>query len=205
MKCPHCQTSDLKPTLIEHSLPAMGCDTCHGSLVSLLYYRHWAETQKPAPADAAQPPAAAMPAASASAVPAPAAAVPAAAAIPAAAAHSTDTTRAVMCPKCARLMTKYKLAGGISNRVDVCNTCDEAWLDGGEWELLEALQLNLTMPAIFTEAWQRRLRRELSEDTRRSILRRLVGDEGAARVEEFRTYLAGSGHKSHILNYLYHD
>ena len=46
MKCPRCRTPDLKPTLIEEYLPAMGCETCHGSLVSLLYYRHWAETQK---------------------------------------------------------------------------------------------------------------------------------------------------------------
>jgi len=46
MKCPHCKTSDLKPTMIDEYLPAMGCDSCHGSLVSLLYYRHWAETRK---------------------------------------------------------------------------------------------------------------------------------------------------------------
>lgn len=202
MKCPHCQTSDLRPTLIEHTLPAMGCDACHGSLVSLLYYRHWAETRKPAPAEPTQAPAAtpSAPGAIPAATAAPASATPRAAAV-----ETTDTTRAVMCPKCARLMTKYKLAGGVSNRVDVCNACDEAWLDGGEWELLEALQLSLSMPAIFTEAWQRRLRRELSEDTRRSILRRLVGEQGAARVEEFRAYLGSSGHKSHILNYLYHD
>jgi Zn-finger nucleic acid-binding protein len=184
MKCPHCQDSDLRPTLIEQSLPAMGCATCHGSLVSLLYDRHWAETRKPAAADAGQP-----------AAPSAAAPVPT---VP-------DTTRTILCPKCSRLMTKYRLAGGVANRVDVCNACDEAWLDGGEWELLEALQLSLSMPAIFTEAWQRRLRRELSDDTRRGILTRLIGTEGAARVEEFRLYLGRSGHKSHILNYLYHD
>jgi len=46
MKCPHCHTPELMPTMIEEYLPAMGCGTCHGGLVSLLYYRHWAETQK---------------------------------------------------------------------------------------------------------------------------------------------------------------
>ena len=55
MKCPHCQSADLKPTMIEEYLPSMGCGTCHGSLVSLLYYRHWAETQKPAAEEAAKP------------------------------------------------------------------------------------------------------------------------------------------------------
>jgi Zn-finger nucleic acid-binding protein len=178
MKCPHCQTSDLRPTMIEEFLPAMGCGTCHGSLVSLLYYRHWAETQK--------------------------AAAPAGATVDTVQGLETsETKKAVMCPKCSRLMTKYKLTGGVTNRVDVCGTCDEAWLDGGEWELLERLQLSLDMPAIFTEAWQRRIRHELSEETRRSILTRLVGEEGTARVETFRTWLADNEHKSHILTYLY--
>ena len=39
--------------MIEEYLPAMSCGHCEGSLVSLLYYRHWAETQKP-PAQNAQ-------------------------------------------------------------------------------------------------------------------------------------------------------
>src|SRR5262249_23548688 len=147
MKCPHCQTSDLKPTMIEEFLPAMGCGTCHGSLVSLLYYRHWAETQKAtAPAGPHKETVEGV--------------------------ETTETKKTVMCPKCTRLMTKYKLTGGVTNRVDVCATCDEAWLDGGEWELLEKLQLSLNMPAIFTEAWQRRIRHELSEETRRSVLTR---------------------------------
>ncbi|HEU4625478.1 MAG TPA: hypothetical protein VFS52_11975 [Steroidobacteraceae bacterium] len=178
MKCPHCQSSDLKPTMIEEYLPAMGCGSCHGSLVSLLYYRHWAETQK-APVG---PPAK-----------------------PVDAVETTDTTTAIRCPKCTRLMTKYKLTGSVSNRVDVCATCDEAWLDGGEWELLEALQLSLKMPAIFTDAWQRRIRREITEEARRSILARLIGEDGTRRVEEFKAWLGQTAHKSHILTYLYRD
>jgi len=176
MKCPHCHTPDLMPTLIEEYLPAMGCSTCHGGLVSLLYYRHWAETQKE-PVDAQTKPAAAI--------------------------ETTDTTAAVTCPKCARVMTKYKIDGAVANRVDVCPSCDEAWLDGGEWELLEALHLSLKIPAILTDAWQRRIRNELTAETRRSILTRMIGEAGTKRVEEFRTWLEASGHKSHVLTYLY--
>ncbi len=98
---------------------------------------------------------------------------------------------------------KYKISGAVANRVDVCNTCDDAWLDGGEWELLEALHLSHKIPAILTDAWQRRIRRELTAETRRSILVRTVGEEGARRVEEFGEWLDGSGHKSHVLTYLY--
>jgi Zn-finger nucleic acid-binding protein len=176
MKCPHCKTTELQPTMIEEYLPAMGCGTCHGSLLSLLYYRHWAETRK-APAAVAEGAAAAL--------------------------ETTDTTTAVTCPKCERVMAKYKITGRVSNRLDVCSTCDEAWLDGGEWELLEALQLSLQMPAIFTDAWQRRIRRELTEETRRAILTRMIGEEGTATVEGFRNWLGKSKHKSDILTYLY--
>lgn len=175
MKCPRCTTIDLKPTMIEEYLPAMACGNCAGSLVSLLYYRHWAETQKPAES-------------------APAAATEV---------ETDDARTALRCPKCSRIMTKYKVSGAVSNRLDVCPSCDEAWLDKGEWELLEALQLSHMMPAIFTEAWQRKIRNELTEETRRGILVRTIGAEDAAKVEEFRKWLAGSKSKTDILVYLY--
>jgi Zn-finger nucleic acid-binding protein len=178
MNCPHCKTSDLKPTMIDEYLPAMGCESCHGSLVSLLYYRHWAETRK-APVADATPVAAAQ--------------------------ETTDTTTAITCPKCARVMAKYKITGRISNRLDVCSMCDEAWLDGGEWELLETLQLSLKMPTIFTDSWQRRIRRELTEDTRRSILARTIGEDATKRVEDFKAWLAQIKHKSEIMTYLYRN
>jgi hypothetical protein len=59
------------------------------------------------------------------------------------------------------------------------------------------------MPAIFTETWQRRIRHELTEDSRRSILSRLIGEDATSKVEQFRTWLAKSKHKSQIMTYLY--
>lgn len=179
MKCPRCKTTDLLPTMIEEFLPAMGCDSCHGSLVSLLHYRYWAENQKLASA------------------PAPTATSDAA--IP----DATDTATAIRCPKCERIMMKYKLTGNVANRIDVCSVCDESWLDGGEWELLEALQLSTRMPSVLTDAWQRRIRREVSKDTRRTVLVRRIGEEGTRRVEEFKAWLDGSDHRSDVMAYLY--
>ena len=177
MKCPRCKTPDLEPTMIEEYLPAMGCGTCRGSLVSLLYYRHWAETQRhlvPSPADPKA----------------------------VAAVQTTDTADAITCPKCARIMMKYKVSGTLSNRLDVCGLCDEAWLDGGEWELLEALQLSHRMPAIFSDDWQSRIRREIAEEARRSVLKRRIGAAGTARVEEFKAWLASHANRSEIMTYL---
>lgn len=175
LKCPKCKTPELLPTMIEEGLPALGCAQCHGSLVSLLYYRHWAETQKSASTGESKPNAIA----------------------------TDDTATALTCPKCSRFMMKYKVSGAVANRLDVCGYCDEAWLDRGEWELLEALHLSHRLPSIFTEQWQRRIRREMSEESRRSILERTIGAEGAAKVEAFRDWLAQSGHRAEVLTYLY--
>lgn len=187
MKCPRCKTPDLKPTMIEEYLPAMGCASCEGSLVSLLYYRHWAETQKPTTDINGMD----------------ITGVYTTAVDTTAAVETTDTTTAITCPKCSRIMMKYRLTGRVSNRVDVCASCDEAWLDRGEWELLETLQLSHMMPSIFTDEWQRRVRRELTDDTRRAILTRMIGEEGVAKVEQFRAWLGNNRHKSDILTYLY--
>jgi Zn-finger nucleic acid-binding protein len=176
MKCPHCHTTDLAPTMIEEFLPAMGCGTCHGALVSLLYYRHWAEEQKEPAAE-------------------PARAAPTV--------ETTDTTEAITCTKCSRVMTKYKISGAVTNRVDVCSTCDDAWLDGGEWELLEQLQLSDKLPAVFTDTWQRKLRQEGSDRMRQDLLRKTIGDADANKVESLRTWLNEHPAKSAILTYLY--
>ena len=176
MHCPRCKTVDLRPTMIEEYLPAMACGQCHGSFVSLLYYRHWAETYKPE-----------MDHSASTVVEAP------------------DTPSALMCPKCSRVMTKFRVDGSVSNRLDVCGTCDEAWLDGGEWELLEHLQLSHKLPAIFTDTWQRRIRNEKTEETRRSILKTTLGEAAAVKVEAFREWLNAQKSKSAILTYLYRD
>jgi Zn-finger nucleic acid-binding protein len=164
--------------MIEELLPSMGCEQCKGSLVALLYYRHWAENHKPqqetsAPSALSEAPA--------------------------------DTTNALRCPKCERIMTKYRLSGTVANRLDVCPSCDEAWLDGGEWQLLEQLQLSDRLPSVFTDTWQRKLRKEGSERLRQEILRRSIGDHDATRVESLRSWLNGHHAKSMILTYLYRD
>jgi Zn-finger nucleic acid-binding protein len=176
MKCPVCKTPELRPTMIEDLLPSMGCEQCKGSLVGLLYYRHWAENHKPQ---------------SEASSPAMLAEVP------------PDTINAVRCPKCERIMTKYRLSGTVANRLDVCPTCDESWLDGGEWELLEQLQLSDKLPAVFTDTWQRKLRKEGSERMRQDLLRKTIGDADATKVESVRAWLNDHPAKSAILTYWY--
>ena len=177
MKCPKCKTPDLRAARIDNDLPAAGCTTCSGALVSLLYYRDWAERYQRMPASLALDKSVVE--------------------------ETSDTVTALVCPKCARLMTKYKVSGCVSNRLDVCTGCDEAWLDKGEWELLKALELADKMPLIFTDQWQRNIRKQVAEDNRRNILRKTIGDTALVEVEEFHKWVNENPYKGDILVYLY--
>jgi len=177
MKCPTCKHENLRAARIETDLPAAGCPACKGALVSLLYYRDWAERHANDPVALSQDHAVAE--------------------------DAPDTSTAITCPKCGRLMTKYKISGAVSNRLDVCPGCDEAWLDRGEWELLKALELARKMPQVFTEQWQRNIRKQIAEDTRRAILRRAIGEPALHHTEEFKHWLHEQSRRNDILVYLH--
>ncbi|GAA6133863.1 hypothetical protein NBRC116188_06520 [Oceaniserpentilla sp. 4NH20-0058] len=175
MQCPSCKTTRLLPTKLEARLPAMGCKTCEGALLSLLYYRDWAEQgavdeQATCSDDAAM--------------------------------EEHDSKIALNCPKCSRVMTKYSLAGDVGNRIDLCGNCDEAWLDRGEWALLKSLSLMTSATSIFTENWQRKVRKEKQDASRVARLRASVGSIDTEKAIEVKKWLDKAPHKATIIHYL---
>ena len=123
----------------------------------------------------------------------------------AAEAEAGETSHALSCPKCAKLMSKFQISGTRANRLDLCATCDEAWLDSGEWQLLKALELSQRMPAIFTEAWQRQVRQQASEQARRERFSRIAGEEAIVRADEIRAWLKDHPQRRELLFYIGHD
>jgi Zn-finger nucleic acid-binding protein len=117
----------------------------------------------------------------------------------------SESHAALACPKCARLMSKFNISGCSKNRLDLCTSCDEAWLDGGEWELLKALQLSKRLPSIFTDAWQRKVRKEISEGKLRERFTELIGESDMKKAEEIRTWLKSHDKKVEILFYIGHE
>ncbi len=173
MKCPSCKTASLTPSELASGLPCTGCKSCGGVLVSLVAYRHWHERFRHA--DDEHPPE-------------PAELV-------------SDTKGALLCPKCQRLMIKYKYTKDRRNNLDLCTHCDEFWLDAGEWDTLRALDLTGKLPAVFTEPWQRALREARSVEAQTELWRRRLGDD-YDRAAEFRAWLAGHPQRGTILNFL---
>ena len=178
MKCPKCKSVDLAPTRLEPDLPAMGCQSCQGSLISLLYYRDWAErSREPLEIDEAM----------------------------LAVAEESDSRVAMTCPKCARLMTKYRIDGKQENRLDLCASCDEAWIDNGEWPLLKSLQLARDLPTVFTDAWQKRIRKATTDQQKFQRLEKVVGADAAERAREVKRWLQDHQDKALIVRYISAD
>lgn len=179
MQCPKCKTTELKPTKLEQSLPVMGCEQCEGAFISLLYYRDWAERQLLEGFDNT--------------------ALPSNVEVEE---QATDTKTAMTCPKCHKLMLKYKVSTETEHQLDLCGSCDEAWLDGGEWQLLKSLEFTHQMPKVFTEAWQNRIRHELKEQSRTQRLIGLIGNEDAEKVAAFKSWLDAHPKRAEVITFL---
>lgn len=175
MYCPKCKNEYLKPTKLEDGLPVMGCQKCDGALLSLLYYRDWVERVSFDCSTERQSPGVLS---------------------------DSDTTTAMCCPKCSRLMTKYSVSGSLHTRLDLCSSCDEAWLDGGEWKLLKSLELAQKLPSVFTDQWQRRVRGERTEYDRIDRLKKAVGESDAEKAVEVKKWFRDNPNKSTIVHYL---
>lgn len=178
MKCPTCKTVELLATKLEEGLPAMGCPQCEGASVTLLYYRDWVErtTAEELSED-----------------------------LPAGAAIAVDSPQALVCAKCSRLMTKLSISGATDHKLDLCTSCDEAWLDGGEWQLLKSLKLAREIPSVLTEAWQRRVRSELMQAKRKARFEKTIGVEDMKKVEDFYQWLSQHPKRTEIRFYLNSD
>jgi len=175
MQCPKCLNQPLRATKLEQGLSAMGCSQCEGAFVTLLYYRDWVErnpsidSEEKIPLNTAE------------------------------LQEVDDSHSALSCPKCSRLMSKYKISGESNNRIDLCFTCDEAWLDGGEWELLKALELSKKMPLVFTEQWQKKLQKQATQQAREQRLLKFISQQDLDEVKRIRQWLAEHPNKEQLM------
>lgn len=178
MKCPKCKSFDLHPTKMEQGLSGMGCNECSGIFVSLLYYRDWTERFGIIlENDNAQTEEILI--------------------------DQVENTHSAMgCPKCSRIMTKYRVSSNHDNRIDLCANCDEAWLDKGEWPLLKSLNLGSKMPLVFTEQWQKQVRQEITEDNRRQRFSELLGEDTVVEADKVRQWIKGCKQRATLLQYL---
>lgn len=173
MDCPACKKRSLKATRIAHGLPGYTCSSCQGCLIDILSYRMWLEGRPPGNTSQADLPECVE-----------------------------DSSKAVMCPKCAKIMMKFNISGDVNNRLDLCSYCGEVWLDGGEWQLLEQLNLTDKLPQIFSDPWQKQIRKGKIEQGIEQKYESILGQEVYQKVKQFREWLLEQKRSSEILDYL---
>lgn len=172
MECPQCKGYQLEPSELEAGLIACRCPKCEGALLPLMNYRYWSDNNADLELNA-----------SAEIV-------------------AEDNTQAKLCPKCQRLMTKFKIGVERQNRIELCTACDEAWLDAGEWQLLKSLDVHNKLPSIFTDAWQRNIRLKNREASLKAYYEKNLDKEVFDRVDGFKQWLEEQPEKNRIIQYL---
>jgi Zn-finger nucleic acid-binding protein len=177
MNCPNCKSTRLIAMKLETGLPAHGCKQCGGAVIPLLYYRDWAERFADTELETDH-------------------------SFDAQLVAENDSKTALHCPKCTGLMTKYKITGCTHNRLELCDACDEAWLDGGEWELLKALQLSKNIPDVFTQVWQNKISKEQANKQLKDRYSKIIGAEDIEKVEAFRNWINEHKNRAEILFYI---
>ena len=174
MNCYNCPSYPLKPIKLEHDLPARECHRCGGLHIDLLSYRSWRDSRDHNNTNQ-----------------------------PAPSVEPSDNGKALVCRQCSKLMLKYKISTDHDNYVDLCTTCDDAWLDGGEWQLLKHLDIQDKLTHIMTEPWQRKLQEKEFEKFQQEKLLEVFGAKDLERVREFAEWVAQHEKRTDILNYLY--
>lgn len=170
--CPYCKDRELNPTRIEQDLPALGCEHCGGTLLSLVSYRHWRERQPAHDAADGDAPV-----------------------------EVKDTPLALQCPKCEHFMTKFRLSADTRNHVDLCVHCDEVWLDNGEWRLIDSLALAGSLTRVFTQPWQSHVRHVEAERRAEERWAERLGTD-YERAREVLAWLNGRDNARDVLTYL---
>ncbi|GAB1264223.1 TFIIB-type zinc ribbon-containing protein [Aurantivibrio infirmus] len=173
MHCPKCKKSSaLQGLELEKGLVAAACDSCEGVLLPLLNYRYWADRE----------PTVEPRDISSSVV--------------------DDNDHALICPKCDHLMIKYQIGLQHVNKVDLCASCDEIWLDKGEWSLLKQLDIHLQLSRIVTDVWQKDLRQQRYLTLQKARYVEILGEDDYEKIDQFKEWMRSHSKKKIIKQFL---
>ncbi len=159
MKCPVCSKT-LESNEIENGLNALVCSECRGKWISFDSYETWLKNHTYNAHESSV--------------------------------RSRDMTIpefeiARLCPRCRRILVKYKVGKNIPFRIDRCTNCAGVWLDEDEWEILKSRNLHDDLSNIFTDHWQAEVAREETRATLDQIYESKFGSADYERMKEFKS------------------
>ncbi len=175
MKCPACNKNDLETREIEPNLWARVCGECKGKWISNNNYQKWLKIRGEILPE-----------------------------IPSAEPNITipEFELARLCPKCRRILVKYKVGRNIPFKIDRCGNCAGVWLDQDEWETLRSRNLHDELNKIFTNHWQEEVKREETRNALRSIYEQKFGKEDYEKIRMFKSWVNEHEKSGEILAYI---
>jgi len=173
MKCTSCKAGDLIPAYLENLFPCHTCENCGGNLVMLHYYLKWSAENEDTEfvSDASTQ------------------------------VEAQETTKAMLCPKTGRFMTKFRISKDTDHRLDFSPTIGAIWLNKGEWEMLKKQGLAGKLNTIFTSHWQRDVHSDKAVDILTDLYKRRFGEQYEG-IKAFREILQSMEDKSAVIAYL---
>ncbi|WP_435893262.1 hypothetical protein [Oceaniferula spumae] len=106
-----------------------------------------------------------------------------------------------LCPVTGTIMTRYRVGHGLDFRIDRSIT-GGIWLDGGEWEALQAGHMHNELHLVFTAPWQQDVRNEEHAAQYDAMLREKLGDELFRSLSDVRDQLIDHPARAEAVAYL---
>jgi Zn-finger nucleic acid-binding protein len=175
MKCPVCRKIALEHEEIDVGLNADVCTECRGRWISMQNYESWIESRGAGAPEI----------------------------------HGDEEDMNIpefelarLCPKCSRILVKFKVGRSIAFKIDRCSNCAGVWLDADEWETLRRRNLHDDLTQIFTDHWQEEVSREETRKTLKGIYRSKFGEDDYKKISEFKSWMDNEDKRNEILSYL---
>ena len=175
MNCTACKKGTLVPSYLDDSLACYECNHCHGNWLYLHNYLRWLNKQDGLEAEKE---------------------------FVITKDDFFDSKHILLCPKTGNLMLKYRISARTDHRIDLSPEVNGIWLDKGEWELLKSENLEFHLNAIFTEPWQKKVRRDEAKDVFKALYTEEFGQEAYTKIQQAREWIYQHPEKQKLLAYL---
>lgn len=169
MQCPACTKSPLSTTQTQGNPVTEDCPSCHGRWLAFDAHRVWLEALPPdrlenythATSQPVQPHA-----------------------------HANKPAKARTCPRCGKLMTRFRVGPDHQFTIERCPACAGVWFDAGEWEAVLSIVPLPRVQHIFNDSFQHKLELELRRRVQNERCRTILGDHDYQRAIAFKEWLA---------------
>ena len=91
-------------------------------------------------------------------------------------------TKASFCPECRQYLARGKVSVNPIFYIERCPQCKGIWCDGGEWEILNKLNIHGQINKLFSNEWQSSIREKQHEKQEKQALIDKIGEDLAQEI-----------------------